>query len=50
MSGPVPSPSMNATIGWSGTCSLPWLIVIFSPAGILTLAAAMGASPLLRVM
>src|SRR6266849_5660507 len=36
MSGPVPSPSMNAMMGRSGTCSLPWLIVIFSPAGILT--------------
>src|SRR5713101_1559038 len=36
MSGPVPSPSMNATIGRSGTCSLPWLMVIFSPAGIFT--------------
>src|ERR1700730_11731578 len=36
MSGPVPSPSMKAMMGRSGTCSLPWLIVIFSPAGILT--------------
>src|SRR5260370_32023421 len=41
MSGPMPSPSMKATIGWSGTCSLPWVIVIFSPAGIFTRAAAM---------
>src|SRR6266700_8055096 len=36
MSGPVPSPSMKAMMGRSGTCSLPWLIVIFSPAGIFT--------------
>src|SRR5262245_32221783 len=36
MSGPVPSPSMNAMMGRSGTCSLPWLIVTFSPAGIFT--------------
>src|SRR6266511_4920523 len=36
MSGPMPSPSMKAMIGRSGTCSLPWLIVIFSPAGIFT--------------
>src|SRR6266849_4788608 len=36
MSGPVPSPSMKAMMGRSGTCSLPWLIVTFSPAGILT--------------
>src|SRR5512144_3317410 len=42
MSGPVPSPSMKAMIGWSGTCSLPWEIVIFSPAGTFTRAAAMG--------
>ena len=28
--------SMKAMIGWSGTCSLPWLIVTFSPAGIFT--------------
>src|SRR5215468_7273215 len=35
MSGPVPSPSMKAMIGWSGTWSLPWLMVTFSPAGIL---------------
>src|SRR5262245_35003349 len=38
MSGPTPSPSMKAMIGWSGTWSLPWLMVIFSPAGIFTLA------------
>src|SRR6266508_608260 len=36
MSGPRPSPSMKAMIWRSGTCSLPWLIVIFSPAGIFT--------------
>src|SRR5438132_7930397 len=36
MSGPVPSRSMKAMMGRSGTCSLPWLIVIFSPAGIFT--------------
>jgi len=29
---------MKAMMGWSGTGSLPWLIVILSPAGILTLA------------
>jgi hypothetical protein len=38
MSGPTPSPSMKAMIGWSGTWSLPWLMVIFSPAGIFTRA------------
>src|SRR6266478_3971111 len=27
---------MKAMIGRSGTCSLPWLVVIFSPAGIFT--------------
>jgi hypothetical protein len=31
MSGPVPSPSMNGMIGWSGTLSLPPEIVIVSP-------------------
>src|SRR5262249_31972258 len=36
MSGPVPSPSMKGTTGWSGTFSLPWEIVIFSPEGIFT--------------
>src|SRR5213593_5263360 len=36
MSGPTPSPSMKAMIGRSGTWSLPWLMVIFSPAGIFT--------------
>src|SRR5215470_16755034 len=36
MSGPVPSPSMKGTIGWSGTCSLPWEMEIFSPPGIFT--------------
>src|SRR5262245_23700608 len=36
MSGPVPSPSMKGTIGWSGTCSFPWEMEIFSPAGIFT--------------
>src|SRR4029453_3898306 len=30
---------MNAMMGWSGTCSLLWLIVTFSPAGIFTLPA-----------
>ncbi len=33
MSGPVPSPSMNGMIGWSGTASLPFEIVIFWPCG-----------------
>ena len=33
MSGPVPSPSMNGMIGWSGTVSLPSWIVIFWPCG-----------------
>ncbi len=38
MSGPVPSPSMNGMIGWSGTCSRPLLMVIFWPsAGTLSL-------------
>jgi hypothetical protein len=27
---------MKAMMGWSGTCSLPWLMVTFSPAGIFT--------------
>src|SRR5215470_8145237 len=36
MSGPVPSPSMKGTMGWSGTCSFPWERVIFSPTGIFT--------------
>src|SRR2546428_13819013 len=36
MSGPVPSPAIKAMMGGCGTCSLPWLIVIFSPAGIFT--------------
>src|SRR5438105_3222185 len=36
MSGPVPSPSMNATMGWSGTTSLPCLSVTLSPAGTFT--------------
>src|SRR5262245_10656798 len=31
MSRPVPSPSMNGMIGWSGTASLPFLIEIFAP-------------------
>jgi hypothetical protein len=31
MSAPVPSPSMKGMIGWSGTASLPFLMVIFSP-------------------
>ncbi len=40
MSAPVPSPSMNGMIGWSGTCSLPFAIVIFSPpAGMSNLTA-----------
>ena len=39
MSGPVPSPSMKRMMGWSGIWSLPWLIVIFSPAEILTFPA-----------
>src|SRR6185503_5001848 len=40
MSGPVPSPSMNGMIGWSGTASLPLAIVIFCPcAGTLSLRA-----------
>ena len=33
MSGPVPSPSMKGMMGWSGTSSLPFGIVIFSPCG-----------------
>src|ERR1035438_7486491 len=33
MSRPVPSPSMNGMIGWSGTVSLPFLIEIFWPPG-----------------
>src|SRR5438552_2719207 len=33
MSGPVPSPSMNGTIGRSGTRSLPCAVLIFSPGG-----------------
>src|SRR5688500_16924514 len=33
MSGPVPSPSMKGTIGWSGTVSLPFWMVIFCPCG-----------------
>jgi hypothetical protein len=33
MSGPVPSPRMNGKIGFSGTVSLPLLMVIFPPAG-----------------
>src|SRR6202051_2133473 len=37
MSRPVPSPSMNGMMGWSGTCNLPFALVIFSPpAGICT--------------
>src|SRR5207302_1305720 len=41
MSGPVPSPSMNGTIGFCGTISLPLLIVIFAPwAGGVTLGLA----------
>ena len=40
MSGPVPSPSMKGMIGWSGTLSLPFWIVIFWPcAGTLSLSA-----------
>src|SRR5687767_6572052 len=31
MSGPVPSPSMKGMIGWSGTVSLPFWMVIFCP-------------------
>src|SRR4051812_38657763 len=31
MSGPVPSPSMYGTTGWSGTVSFPWLILIAWP-------------------
>src|SRR5436190_20112519 len=31
MSGPVPSPSMKGTIGWSGTWSFPSLTSIFRP-------------------
>ncbi len=31
MSGPMPSPSMNGMIGWSGTDSLPLLMVMRSP-------------------
>src|SRR5262245_60749011 len=31
MSGPVPSPSMKGMIGWSGTLSLPFAMVIFLP-------------------
>ncbi len=31
MSGPVPSPSMNGKMGWSGTLSTPLLIVICCP-------------------
>src|SRR5438309_3402428 len=49
MSGPVPSPSMNAMIGLSGTRSLPWSIVIFSPFGSLTLPAILLPVPLGRV-
>src|SRR5260370_37227870 len=41
MSGPGPAPSMKAAIGWWGTCSWRGEIVIFSPAGIFTRAAAM---------
>src|SRR5262245_62493092 len=44
MSGPVPSPSMKATIGWSGTCSLPCVMVMGSPCGIVTLPAMMPLS------
>jgi hypothetical protein len=46
MSRPVPSPSMKGMMGWSGTCNLPLLMVIFSPpAGIFRvtgMAADMG--------
>ena len=31
ISGPVPSPRIKGITGSSGTCSVPWLIVIFSP-------------------
>src|SRR5438034_1942428 len=41
MSGPVPSPSMNGTIGFGGTSTLPLLRVIFAPwAGGVTLGLA----------
>src|SRR6185503_10702783 len=33
MSGPVPSPSMNGTMGWSGTCRWPSLSVMGVPSG-----------------
>src|SRR5690242_4018260 len=39
MSGPVPSPSMNGTMGLSGTLSLPAFRVILSPAMVVFLRA-----------
>src|SRR3954447_9508614 len=46
MSGPVPSPSIYGTMGWSGTLNLPWLIVIFAPsAGGCGAGLAMEMSP-----
>ena len=33
MSGPVPSPRINGRMGLSGTVSLPFEMVTFSPAG-----------------
>src|SRR5690606_7750429 len=45
MSGPVPSPSMNGMIGWSGTPSLPLAMVIFPPpAGGVSVDSAMRIS------
>src|SRR6516164_9338781 len=41
MSGPVPSPSMNGTMGRSGTCSLASAMAILSPEGTLLILYGM---------
>src|SRR5471030_425026 len=43
MSAPVPSPSMNGTMGRSGTCNLPLEMEILSPAGTLLILYDMEA-------
>src|SRR5687768_7030268 len=50
MSGPVPSPSMNGMMGWSGTLSLPLEMVIFAPCagGVIFGVAAVDIRELLR--
>src|SRR5215831_20343269 len=40
MSGPVPSPSMNGMMGWSGTWSFPSTLRIGLPAGTVTMENA----------